>query len=301
MRIVLFGQAAFGKDVFEQLRAAGEDIVGVSTPRQGLRPDPLFEAASQAGVPVIETPMLRQDEPFRQYQSWRPELLVFAFVTDIVRKRVLDAATHGAIQYHPSLLPAHRGRTAMNWAIISGAQQTGLTIFWVDEGIDTGPVLLQRTVEIAEDDSVGTLYFQRLYPMGVEALVEAVRLVREGVAERVAQDEAWATYEPPCGPEHAKVDWMQHGRVVGALIRGCDPQPGAAASLRGETVRLFEARYRPGAPGEPPGTVLAAMGDTVEIAVIGGTVSVGRVQREGQAKVAAHAVLRPGDLLERLP
>ena len=301
MRIVLFGQAAFGKDVFEQLRAAGENVVGVSTPRQGLRPDPLFEAASQAGVPVIETPALRQDEPFQIYKSWEPELLVFAFVTDIVRKRVLDAATHGAIQYHPSLLPAHRGRTAMNWAIIAGAQQTGLTIFWVDEGIDTGPVLLQRTIDIADDDSVGTLYFQRLYPMGVEALVEAVRLVREGVAESVPQDEALATYEPPCGPEHAKVDWMQHGRVVGALIRGCDPQPGAAASLRGETVRLFEARYRPGAPGEPPGTVLAAIGATVEIAVIGGTIGVGRVQRDGQPKAAASEVLRPGDLLERLP
>lgn len=301
MRIVLFGQAAFGKDVFEQLRAAGEDVVGVSTPRQGSRPDPLFEAAAQAGVPVIETPMLRQDEPFQIYKSWEPELLVFAFVTDIVRKRVLDAATHGAIQYHPSLLPAHRGRTAMNWAIISGARQTGLTIFWVDEGIDTGPILLQRTVDIANDDSVGTLYFQRLYPMGVEALVEAVRLVREGVAERVPQDEALATYEPPCGPEHAKVDWMQHGRVVGAQIRGCDPQPGAAASLRGETVRLFEARYRPGAPGEPPGTVLAAIGNTAEIAVIGGTIAVGRAQRDGQPKAPASEVLRPGDLLERLP
>ncbi|MBM4411049.1 MAG: methionyl-tRNA formyltransferase [Chloroflexi bacterium] len=301
MRIVLFGQAAFGKDVFEQLRAAGENIVGVSTPRQGSRPDPLFEAAAQAGVPVIETPMLRQDEPFQIYKSWEPELLVFAFVTDIVRKRVLDAATHGAIQYHPSLLPAHRGRTAMNWAIISGARQTGLTVFWVDEGIDTGPVLLQRTVDIADDDSVGTLYFQRLYPMGVEALVEAVRLVREGVAERVPQDESLATYEPPCGPEHAKVDWMQHGRIVSAQIRGCDPQPGAAASLRGETVRLFEARYRPGAPGEPPGTVLAAIGNTAEIAVIGGTVAVERAQRDGQPKAAASEVLRPGDLLERLP
>ena len=189
----------------------------------------------------------------------------------------------------------------MNWALISGARQTGLTIFWVDEGIDTGPIILQRTVDIADDDSVGTLYFQRLYPMGVEALVEAVRLVREGVAESVPQDEAQATYEPPCGPEHAKVDWMQHGRVVGALIRGCDPQPGAAASLSGETVRLFEARYRPGAPGEPPGTVLAVIGATVEIAVIGGTIGVGRVQRDGQPKAAASEVLRPGDLLERLP
>ena len=301
MRIVLFGQAAFGKDVFEQLRAAGENVVGVSTPHESLRPDPLFEAASQAGVPVIETAMLRQDEPFQIYRSWEPDLLVFALVTDIVRKRVLDVATLGAIQYHPSLLPQHRGRTPMNWTIISGAQQTGVTVFWVDEGIDTGPILLQRAVDIAEDDSVGTLYFKKLYPMGVEALVEAVRLVREESAERIPQDEVQATYEPPCGPEHAKVDWMQHGRIVSALIRGCDPQPGATASLRGETVRLFDARYRPGASGEPPGTVLAAIGSTVEIAAIGGTIAVGKAQRDGQPKADASEVLRPGDQLERLP
>jgi methionyl-tRNA formyltransferase len=301
MRIVLFGQAAFGRDVFEALRTAGEEVVGVSTPRPGTRPDPLFEAATAADVPVIETPALRRDEPFEAYQAWRPDLLVFAFVTDIVRKRVLDAATHGAIQYHPSLLPLHRGRTAMNWAIMSGTERTGLTIFWVDEGIDTGPILLQREVAIGPEDSVGSLYFNHLYPMGVEALVEAVRLVREGSAPRTPQDHQRATYEPPCGPEHAKVDWYQHGRVVGNLIRGCDPQPGATATLRGEPLRLFDARYRPGAPDEPPGTVVTLIDGAAEIAVIGGTIIAGRVQREGNAKVAASDVLRAGDVLGRLP
>jgi methionyl-tRNA formyltransferase len=299
MRIVLFGQAAFGKDVFEALRAAGEQVVGVSTPRPGPRPDPLFQAAHEAGVPVVETPALRKDEPFQQYLDLKPELLVFAFVTDIVRKRVLDAATHGAIQYHPSLLPLHRGRTAMNWAIISGADKTGLTIFWVDEGIDTGPVLLQREVEISADDTVGTLYFDRLYPMGVQALVEAVALVREGRAPKQEQDHRLATYEPPCGPEHARIEWMQHGRVVHNLIRGCDPQPGAAALLRGETVRLFGSHYQPGAPDQPPGTVIAVVDSKVEVAVIGGTVTIDRVQREGQPKAAAAEVLHAGDVLGR--
>ena len=301
MRIVLFGQAAFGKDVFEALRAAGEEIVGVSTPRQGTRPDPLFEAAAIAGVPVIETPALRQDGPFEQYVALKPDLLVFAFVTDIVRKRVLDAATHGAIQYHPSLLPLYRGRTAMNWAIMSGAERTGLTIFWVDEGIDTGPVLLQREVEIDPADSVGTLYFNRLYPMGVEALVEATRLVREGEAPRIPQNHALATYEAPCGPEHARIDWMSHSRVVSNLIRGCDPQPGALASLHGEPIRLFEAQLRPGAPGEPPGTIMAIVDGRAEIAAIGGTIIVARAQRTAAPKVAAGELLMVGDVLERAP
>ena len=142
MRIVVFGQQAFGKDVFDSLVAAGEEVVGISTPkpREG-RTDPLAEAAREKNIPNVFTRQLRKDEGFAEYLSWKPDLLVFAFVTDIVRQNVLDAATHGAIQYHPSLLPLHRGRAAMNWAILAGRQETGLTIFWVDEGIDTGPII----------------------------------------------------------------------------------------------------------------------------------------------------------------
>jgi methionyl-tRNA formyltransferase len=299
MRIVLFGQAAFGRDVFQALREAGENVVAVSTPRQGARPDPLFEAATEAKLPVIETPSLRQAGPFQQYLDLKPELLVFAFVTDIVRKRVLDAATHGAIQYHPSLLPLHRGRTAMNWALIAGRPTTGISIFWVDEGIDTGPILLQREVEIGPEDSVGSLYFDRLYPMGVESLVEATRMVREGTAPRIEQDHSRATYEAPCGPEHARIDWHHHGEVVFNLIRGCDPQPGASAVLRGKPVRLFDARFRAGAPADPPGTVMAIVDNRAEISAIGGTISVGRAQPEDGRKVPASEVLQAGDLLER--
>ncbi len=299
MRIVLFGQAAFGRDVFNALIEADEEIVAISTPRPGNRPDPLFEAALEHHIPVIETPALRQDEPFKQYLDLKPDLLVFAFVTDIVRKRVLDAATYGAIQYHPSLLPAHRGRTAMNWAIMSGATTTGLTIFWVDEGIDTGPIILTREVEIGPDDSVGSIYFDRLYPMGVEALVEAVRLVREGNAPREEQDESIATYEPPAAAEHARLDWMQHGRVVHNIIRGSDPQPGATATLRGAPVRLFGSHWRPGHPEQPPGTVIAAVDGSVEVAAIGGSVVVDRVQKDGAPKGPAADILQVGDVLER--
>ena len=101
------------------------------------------------------------------------EILV-PFVTDIVRQPVLDLATHGAIQYHPSLLPRHRGRSSMNWPIIAGEAKTGLSIFWVDAGVDTGPILLQREIEIGPDDTLGTIYFGNLYQMGVTALVDAM-------------------------------------------------------------------------------------------------------------------------------
>ncbi len=301
MRIAIFGQAAFGVDTFNALHEAGEQIVGVSTPRtpEGGRPDPLRAAAEEAGLPWLETRALRREEAFEAYRAWEPELIVFAFVTDIVRKNVLDAAPHGAIQYHPSLLPKYRGRSALNWPVVNGDRETGLTIFWVDEGIDTGPILLQRTVEIRPGDTMGSLYFERLYPLGIEALAEATALVREGRAPRIKQDHSQATYEPPFEDEHALVDWSRPARAVFNHVRGCDPAPGAIAALGDARVRLFDPSLAPAAPSEPIGTVLepdAANPGAARIAVIGGVLTVGRVRADG-GKVAASEALSPGDRL----
>ena len=299
MRIVLFGQAAFGKDVFDALQEAGEDIVGVSTPRPGERGDPLHEAATKAEIPVIITRDLRKDEPFEQYKALDPELLVFAFVTDIVRKNVLDVPKHGTIQYHPSLLPKNRGISSMAWPMIAGAEKTGVSIFWVDEGIDTGPILLQREVEIAPDDTVGSLYFNHLYPMGIEMLAEAVKLVREGDAPRIEQDNSQASYEPPIRDQHGIVDFARPGSTVYDHVRGCDPQPGASVSLNGETLRLYNPSYATGHPDEDPGTVTGSSDGAIEIAVIGGTLTIARVQAEGARKVPAAELVNVGDVLER--
>ena len=301
MRIALFGQAAFGVDALAALREAGEDVVGVSTPREpeGGRADPLRAAAEEAGLPWLETRALRREEAFEAYRGWAPDLLVFAFVTDIIRKNVLDVPRHGAIQYHPSLLPKHRGISSMNWPVIAGETETGVTIFWVDEGIDTGPILLQRSVEIRPDDTVGSLYFERLYPQGIEALVEAAALVREGKASRVEQDHAQASYEPPFRDGHALIDWSRPAGALFNHVRGCDPQPGAIAALGDTQIRIFDPSLAPGAPDEPPGTVLAASPDGgAQIAVIGGVLTVQRVRPSGGAKVAAAEVLKPGDRLE---
>jgi methionyl-tRNA formyltransferase len=299
MRIVVFGQQAFGKDVFDSLVAAGEEVVGVSTPkpREG-RTDPLAEAAKEKNIPNVFTRELRKDEGFDEYLSWKPDLLVFAFVTDIVRQNVLDAATHGAIQYHPSLLPLHRGRAAMNWAILAGREETGLTIFWVDEGIDTGPVILQKKTNIGENDTVGSIYFNELYPMGVEALTEAVGLVRSGKAERVVQDESLATYEGPCEDSHGILNFSAHGQIVHNTIRGCEPQPGASAQLNDTNLKLFGSVYSPGGGvNDEPGTIIDIIDGAALVSTIGGTIKISRVQRLGEKKVAAGDVLKIGDVL----
>jgi methionyl-tRNA formyltransferase len=292
MRIALIGQAAFGEAVFRALRDAGEQIVAVSsitgTPE---RPDALYAAAQQAGSPFFETPKLKKRATLDAFAATKPELGVMAFVTHILPERVLTLPSLGTVQYHPSLLPKHRGISSMHWAIRAGETTTGLTVFWVDAGIDTGPILLQREVEITPDDTVGSLYFDKLFQPGVDALVEAVRLVREGAAPKLAQDAAQATYEPPASDENSAIVWSAPARGVYNLVRGSNPTPGAHARLDGKLVRIFDAAFTAvetyPADRNPPGAVMAIDADSIEIALAGGILSAKRLSLEGGKKLKA--------------
>ncbi|MDP7239812.1 MAG: methionyl-tRNA formyltransferase, partial [Dehalococcoidia bacterium] len=256
MRTVLTGQAAFGAQVLEALIKRGDEVVGVFTGQQPGAAGPLKEVAEKSGLPLFQPARMKDPEVYEQFRNLNADLGVLAFVTDIVPGNVLRCPRLGSIQYHPSLLPRHRGASAMHWAVIDGDVRTGLTVFWADEGIDTGNILLQKEAEIGPDDTMGTLYFNKLFPLGVEAMVEAVGLVAQGRAPSVAQDHSQATYEPPCGEEHARVDWYRPMAQVYNLIRGTNPQPGAFTTLRGEKIKLFDAVSLPGgSAGDFPGAV----------------------------------------------
>ncbi len=287
MRIALIGQAQFGEAVFSALREAGEEIVAVSSIEgTAERPDPLWAAAQAAGIPVFPTGRLKRASVLEQYSATSPDLCVMAFVTHILPEAVLFAPTHGSIQYHPSLLPRHRGRSAMHWAIRMGDATTGVTIFWTDKGIDTGPVLLQRACPVDPDDTVGSLYFDKMYPMGVEMLAESVRMVREGTALRLTQDESLATYEGPADDGNSAIAWERPAQEVHDLIRGSNPQPGARAILYATKVRIFDCTMTVGDASAAPGTIVGA-GETLDIALDGGVLHVKRLQREGGKKVSA--------------
>ena len=183
MRIVCIGQAAFGEKVLRKLTERGEEVVAVYTPSDtaGKR-DPLKELAIRMGIPVFQPGSMRAPEVYEEYTRLKPDLNVMAFVTGILPDSILNYPSMGTIQYHPSLLPKHRGGSAINWAIINGETKTGITIFWPDRGMDTGPILLQKKVEISPDDTVGSLYFEKLFPLGIEGLVEAIELIKKGTA-----------------------------------------------------------------------------------------------------------------------
>lgn len=290
MRIVLIGQAAFGARTLEALLEAGESVVAAYAPpaKEGAKPDPLKLAAASRGIPVLEPVSYRDDAVFSQYAGMKPDLTILAFVTAIIPPRYFDAASVGAICYHPSLLPRHRGASGINWAIMMGDTRTGLTIFWPDGGIDTGPVLLQKEVAIGPDDTTGAVYFDRLFPMGIEAIVESVRLIKAGRAARIPQDEKDATYEPPCNDKVARIDWSRSAADLYNFIRGCDPQPGAFTTWRGEKVRLLESRLlaRPSSPAAP-GVIVAMDGDGLVIEAAGGALRVARIRTAAGRKLAA--------------
>ena len=297
MRVALIGQAAFGEAVYRRLLEQGEDIVGVFYEREG---DPLHALALEQGVPTHPTQSLRSRGFMQTYADLGAELNVLAFVTVIIPERVLDLPPHGSIQYHPSLLPLHRGRSAINWAIINGETETGVTIFWVDRGIDTGPVLLQKTAPISPTDTVASLYRSHLFPQGVDGLAEAVAMVREGTAPRTPQDEAAATYEPPCEGALAEIQWFRPAQQVYDHVRGCDPQPGASTTIGQETVRISDVELGPREGAAMYGEALSIDDAGVRIALNGGTLLVRRMRRDGAraapaAEVAAALGLSVGD------
>lgn len=304
MRILIHGQQAFGKAVLERLAAGPDDeVVGVccQPEKEGRPPDPIKEAALELGLPVHQPRFWKTDEALELMQSFQADLCVMAYVIALVPQRVLDAPRLGTIQYHPSLLPLHRGPSSINWARIQGDARTGLTIFWPDEGLDEGPVLLQKEVEIAQDDTVGSLYFGKLFPLGVDAMAEAVELVRTGAAPRLEQDHSRATYEGWCREADAEVDWSRPAEEVHRLICGTDPQPGAWTTVGGNRLKLYGSRM--GAGAGAPGELLELSEAGMAVAAGQGSVVVQRVRaHDSKVKVAAaeHAAgagLGPGSRL----
>jgi len=293
MRIVVHGQQAFGKAVLEALIKRGEDVIAayVAPEKTGQKADPLKEAALAAKLPVYQPASYRKPEVWEEFRALKPDLQVMAFVTLFVPEEFLNIPSYGSIQYHPSLLPKYRGPSAINWPIIQGETETGLSIFWPDNGLDTGDVLLQKKTHIGPEDSLGTVYFERLFPLGVEAMLEAVDLVKAGRAPRIKQDDAKATYEGRCSADNARIDWGKPWRQIHNLIRGCNPAPGAWTSLNGHALQVFEAKPL---PARDPKGIAGKMGEIVEVATDGftvvcadGRIKVLRVKTHDGPKVAA--------------
>lgn len=311
MRIIVVGQAPFGKDCLEALLGQGENVVGVITvpddPRG--RPNPVKDLALEKGIPLIQPEgryphRLGSPEVAPWARDLRPDLFVLVFVTDFMPLETIKIATHGGINYHPSLLPKYRGGTAINWAVINGEKVTGVSIHYIDQGVDTGDIILQEKVTIEPEDTVGSVYFDKLYPLGVKLIKEAVALIREGKARGIPQDESQASFQPVITGDDVKIDWGRPLSQVYDLVRGSTPSPGAHTLFRGERLVIWDSRPREGVvKGQEPGRVTAVPeAGGFEVAAGDGRLLVTRVQLPGKAKLPAEEFiqqvgLKPGEKL----
>jgi methionyl-tRNA formyltransferase len=301
VKIAVFGQAPFGKDVTEGIADAGHESVGVYGPPEGGRPDPLAELASERGWPLFRHRYFRKKsgEPIAakvdEYRALGAELNVMPFTTVILPPEIVEAPVHGSLCFHPSKLPAHRGGSAIPWQIILGATETAATVFRPDEGVDTGPIVVQKAgIPIEPHDNAVSLYFDKLYPAGVEAMLEAVAAVADGSAVFTPQTEEGASHEPLLKDEHGEIDWSADAVVVDRLVRGCDPNPGAWSERSGQRVRLFGARLDPADPEAAPGTLVAYEQGKARIALSGASLLVTKLRvGEGPKQPAEESQLLP--------
>ncbi len=302
MKIAIVGQQDFGKAVLEAFLARSDQIAGVfcAPEKPGARPDALKVAAQEKGVQVFQFQSLKSPEATAKMKELGVDIGIMAFVLQFAPQDFVKIPKHGTIQYHPSLLPLYRGPSSINWPIIRGDRKTGLTIFRPTDGLDEGPVILQKETEIGPDDTLGTVYFDRLFPMGVKAMLEAADLVVAGKHREAAQDESRATYEGWCRKAEARINWSNHVDFVYNTIRGCNPAPGAWTTCEGKELQLFDARKHPvrtfGAVKGKIGEVVEVTDKSFQVTAQGGRIEVLRAKLGDGKKVAAAELLSGGQI-----
>jgi methionyl-tRNA formyltransferase len=296
MRIVIVGQQAFGKAVLDAFAARGDTVAGVfaAPEKPGARPDPLVAAAEEKKIPVHRFAKYSDPEALVALKALDADIGVMAYVLLFAPPEFCAIPKHGMIQFHPSLLPLHRGPASIPWAIIRGRGETGLTIFRPTPGLDEGPVILQKRCAIGPNDTAASLYFDKIFPLGVEALLQAADLVNAGRATEWTQDEKEATYEGWVRAAESRINWAGHVDFVYDLIRGCNPAPGAWTTLKNaegeEKLYLFDAK-KIIAPtfgavrGKTLGEVVSAGPEGLRIHAQGGFIEVSRLRLGGSAKV----------------
>ena len=303
MRLIVMGQQAFGKAALEKLIEAGKDEIAAvycAPDKEGRPVDPLKEAALEAGIRVLQPRNFRDASTLDEMRSFNSDLMIMAYVTLFVPEAARDIPANGSICFHPSLLPLHRGPSSINWPIIRGSTKTGFSWFYPTDGLDEGDILLQRECEIGPDDTLGDIYFRKIFPAAIESVIEVCDLFRSGEPPRSSQDEDNATYESWCRRSDAEIDWNGGVDEVYNLIRGTNPQPGAWTLRGGEQVQVYDSEKIAG--DGSPGEVVEVTSSGVVVQASGGRIVVKRVRPAGSGKLPASewaeaAGVAPGEVL----
>ena len=295
MRIVFIGAGAIGVPTLQALLKSEHHVVAVVTQAdkpagraQLIEPTPVKKTVTTANVPVLQPPRIKDPQAIEEIRALTPDVIVVMAYGQILPRDVLEIPKIASLNLHASLLPRWRGAAPIQAAIAVGDRETGITVMYMDEGLDTGDILLQRTIDILPDDTGGSLQ-DRLAQIAPEALLESLRMLEKNSAPRIPQDNAQATSAPKLKREHGRIDWSELAEAIERKIRAFNPWPGAFMEIGGRNLKIFSASVVD-LSGEP-GEILKSENELV-IAAGKGALLLGEVQLEGKRKMSAAEFLR---------
>lgn len=296
-RIIFMGTPDFAVPALKQLLNGPDKIVAVVTqpdrPKgrgKKLTPPPVKLTAEQSGIPVLQPAKIRTEEFAETLKRYNPDLIVVAAYGRILPPSILELPRLGCINIHGSLLPRHRGAAPIQWAIIKGDRQAGVTIMQMDAGMDTGDILLPAAIPVAEDETAGTL-FDKLAELGGATLLQALDLLRQGKLPPIKQDHSLATEAPPLTKEDGCLDWHRPAGELHCLVRGLDPWPGAYSFIDGQRFRFFAPEVVHKECRQPAGTLLLADHQGLLIATAQDCLLITEIQPEGKKRMKVEAYL----------
>ncbi|CAK8711331.1 MAG: methionyl-tRNA formyltransferase [Candidatus Electronema aureum] len=297
LRIVFMGTPLFALPTLQALLDGPDNVVGVvcrtdSVQGRGRKccSPPVKTLAEQAGIPVFQPESIRNDEFFEIIQTLQPDMMVVIAYGKILPGRLLRLPRFGTINVHGSLLPKYRGAAPIQRALINGEKETGVTIMQMDEGIDTGDILLPARLPITDDDTSGSLS-SKLAQLGSEALLEAIVRLKQGHLPAIKQDEAQATYAAMLDKELGHIDWNRSARELHCLIRGLDPWPSAYGFIDGKRFRFFQPHVVLGKVNELPGTICRADCNGILVATGKDYLLIREIQPEGKKRMCVQACI----------
>lgn len=297
LRIIFMGTPDFAAEALKSLLTGPDQIVAVVTqpdrPKgrgKKLSPPPVKILAEQAGIPVLQPTKIKTDEFREELLAYDPDVIVVAAYGRILPKSLLELAPHGCLNIHGSLLPAHRGAAPIQWAVVKGDTETGITIIQMDEGMDTGDMLLKSAIPVEESDTAGSL-FDKLAALGGEVIREALELLRQDKLLPEKQDESLATAAPMLKKEDGIIDWHKSAKDIHCLIRGLDPWPTAYCFHDGKRMRLFGPEVVHRQNNERPGTLLQADKRGLLFATGKDCLLIKEIQPEGKKRMSVESFL----------
>ena len=303
LRIVFMGTPDLAATVLKAELDAGYNIVAAVTQpdkpkgRGGkVAMSPVKELCLEKGIPVLQPERAKSDEFFEELQGFKPDMITVAAYGKILPKRVLDLPKYGCINVHTSLLPKYRGAAPIQWPILNGDSETGATIMFMDEGCDTGDIIAQKRIAIAEDETGETLH-DKVAAAGAKLLCELIPAIADGTATRTPQNHAESTYVGMMDKELGKLDFSKSAKELERYVRGLSPWPGTFTFVNGKLLKIKKAFVKENSTKAAPGTVLRGKG-SLDIVTADGILAVTELQPEGKKAMGAGDFLNgiKGDL-----